>query len=652
MTEEEFLTQQISGEISPVEEEEVEVDEKALEGVLGSSWLSEASRLSRLENPWLYEPVAGANIKTSGIISSKYETNPESNKGIKIFVEAPATLKTDTGVFLPTSNAEPNSPYNGAAWTNPANAYTLNATYATAVQGGFKYTIWKGFTNLQGAIPTDATITGITVKCYAKVDTVAQIAEPKLRIWLSKNGADVVGIDRSTDALTTSNAFVVAGASNDFWGTTWARSDFTGSFGVMITGLGSSTPSTTYSIDYIQVIVHYSKSFTAFGETIADAFMELSNGANQSTLLYLQRNTKDLYIDKANLYLKGGLTVAPTETITGNTGATLPTDNAEPASPYDGAMWNDPTNAYTNNAAYATAGGTQMFTIWKRFGLLSLIPAGATITGIQVDVEGKVSAGTENMTAYLTKDGSTVVGGDLTSADFTTSDTVVTFGDSGNLWETTWVKGDFGEDFGVMLYQNSVGGGLTYSIDYINITVYYTITTDSTIGSNILPSLDDTYDLGSSSKRVGTIHAREFSIGGFNTSTLTNLVDKTNTLVPSDNLKASSDGGHDTSEATYEMLKQIIVYRPGSIRVKFDLHSNDVANTATGAIYINDVLVIGDSTTSVTYVTYSHDIGNLIKPGDRIQLWAKITAGTASTRNFRLYWDETILEEIYNVTDN
>ena len=575
-------------------------------------------------------------VTKSLVTTSKFQSHSATDEGIKIFVEPPVEIKGDTGVYLPTANAEPAAPYNGAVWTNPTYAYTISGTYATAVQGGKKYTIWKGFTGLQAAIPVTATITGITVKCYAKVDTVAEIPEPTLEIYLTKDGANIVGTGRNSEILTKSDALVVAGSSKDLWGTTWARTDIISSFGVMISGTGTSSPSTTYSIDYIQVIVQYTIDLTdAFENSIADAFMELWNGAGQSTLIYLQRNTSDLYFDKANLNVLGSLTVTPPEAITGNTGAELTTANAEPASPLNGVPWTNPTYAYTADANYANSSqGTIHYHIWKGFDLLDSIPSGATITGIKVECYAKVDT-TANLDAngrklnlQLSKDGSTVVGSTALTETLTTSVALVSAGGDESLWGTTWTKGDFGLDFGVMINGNGASTPATdFWIDYIQITVYYTTTTDSSISSNILPGSDDTYDLGSSSKRYSTIYVRKV------------ILDEDD-YKAGDSVVSFDPKTKTVTSSGYEKKREFTLDKAGTLRIKFYVAGDDGSDTlGYGKIYRNGVAV-GTERSSESGSTFTEDISGWSR-GDLVQLYAK-TANESFpglVKNFGIYAD-------------
>ena len=444
-------------------------------------------------------------IQRRTLTRSTYQTHSEDTEGIKIFANVPDNVIGDTGVYLPTANSEPASPFNGKEWTNPSNAQTINGSYATASQGNQKFSIWKGFTNLQAAIPLGVTVTGITVRAFASVDTIAELSEAgrHLTMRLVKDGSNPTGLARSTDvALIATDVFVSAGGANNLWGTTWAISDFDSNFGVMISGSGGSTPTeTVFQIDYIQVTVHYIRDFTDdAGQPVTDSFIQFWNLVG-NTIIYLKRNTLELLIEKANLVIKGTLTVTPQEVDSGNTGAKFPTANSEPGSPLNGKLWTNPDNAHANDGVYATANQTseQKFQTWKGFGFS--IPDGAIITGIVADIEAKVSSGTSTLTIQLTKDGLVVTGNAKVTPSFGTSDAVVSSGSSTDLWDTTWLPEDLEKaEFGIIIAGSAVGS-LTYSIDYIKITIHYTLTGENTLDGNILPSKDDIYAIGAVTKR-------------------------------------------------------------------------------------------------------------------------------------------------------
>lgn len=577
------------------------------------------------------------------VIRASYETHSQDNQGIKIFKGAPDTVVGNTGTYLPTANVEPAAPFNGAMWTDPDNAETIDGLDATAIQGAFKYTIWRSFSGLQDAIPAAAEITGIAVRCYGKASSTD--LSPKFNIYLTKDGANVAGTDRFTDNLTTSDSFVSAGNSSQKWGTTWTRDDFGSTFGVMISGSPAATPSITYYLDCVQVVVYYERSFTDdTGETVTDAFMQFWNKVG-NVLVYLKKNTLDLLIEKANLILYGSLTVEPQEVFTGNTGAMLPTDNNFPSGFYIGSKWTYPERAYTDDGNVSTADQTSgnKYTIWKGFMDKDKIPDGATIVGILVEAEAKCDT-TSKLSFYLTKDGYTTVGVNRHSGDLSGSYAIVEAGSSADLWGTTWSKADFGENFGVQVNGVGTGTNYVYYMDYLQITVYYTTTTDNEIKGNIVPPDNGDYALGSSSYKYGDIYSK---IGRFDELVLTRVAG----YIPSDDFLCASDLEIAArNDETYYNVKTIRSYSGGSFRMKFDLKNSDGSTVVYGILYRNSdsvnlsdppgsgTLTSGTTTNSDTYVTFSYDIYG-IAPGDRIQLFGKRTApgGSYSMRNFRIY---------------
>lgn len=86
----------------------------------------------------------------------------------------------------------------------------------------------------------------------------------------------------------------------------------------------------------------------------------------------------------------------------------------------------------------------------------------------------------------------------------------------------------------------------------------------------------------------------------------------------------------------YVKVKEIILARGGSIRVKFDLKGTP-DDIAYGRIYKNGV-AIGTvrTTSSFTYVTYSQDFAGL-NAGDAIQLYIYGFSYPGVARNFRIY---------------
>jgi len=503
--------------------------------------------LGLASNRYLDNPI----VNSGEFTGPKIQTDVSREKGIKIHSGIPDEMPGDTDPFLPTDNVEPISPHDGNPWADPSNAQSKNGSYATADQGDQHFTIWKSFSGLQDAIPVGAKILGITVRCKASVDTVAEIAQPKLQIQLSKGSDTVVGLTRFSQALITSDAFVSGGGANDLWGTDWDRDDFDLTFGVMVTGNASSSPSeTTYQIDYIEVIVHYVQDFLDDeGENKTESFMEFW-GRTGTTLIYKLLKTADLYIDKANLFIKGTLNVQPQESIAGNTGAHSPFAFTMPIDPLSGKMWTNPVLALTSNDAYTTAasGGDQFFTIFNDFRLLDSIPEGATITGLAVTVEGKVDTSTGTVQVQFTKDGATAVGVNDTIT-LETTEAADTVGGNGELWSTTWTREDFGRSFGVLLTEGTNPG--TISVDHITVTVHYTTTGQNEIKGNLVFSTSQTYSIQNAFSAPEDTYPTNYFVQHLQ---ITSAWTVNGTLTSKGNMTEIADGGAPRDSQAYALL--------------------------------------------------------------------------------------------------
>jgi len=145
-----------------------------------------------------------------------------------------------------------------------------------------------------------------------------------------------------------------------------------------------------------------------------------------------------------------------------------------------GANWTNPGNAASSDNVYATVSvdGTVSDPLQcLNYGFS--IPTGATILGIEVNIERRSSAtpGSDDASVRLVKAGA-VGGTDLqTNTAYPTTDTVETHGGSAQLWGQTWTPGNINAtDFGVVITvqkASAAGAAQTVSIDEIEITVYY-----------------------------------------------------------------------------------------------------------------------------------------------------------------------------------
>ncbi len=123
--------------------------------------------------------------------------------------------------------------------------------------------------------------------------------------------------------------------------------------------------------------------------------------------------------------------------------------------------------------------------------------------------------------------------------------------------------------------------------------------------------------------------------------------------IASTSLQNSHDAEASTTSETYVLAKTMTIGSnlAGTIRIKFDLKTNQAGATAYGKIYHNNVaLGTEQSNATTSYVTYSEDITHNFIAGDTIQIYIHITSVyIAYVQNFRLYYDTIIcVEDITN----
>lgn len=139
------------------------------------------------------------------------------------------------------------------------------------------------------------------------------------------------------------------------------------------------------------------------------------------------------------------------------------------------------TNAYASDNSYATNSGRAGTAAFTGFGFS--IPVGATIDGIEVTLEHKVSVSTAYMNLYLRNSSNNTfpfLGNTSPTNDKSTSSTTdetTTFGSSSYLWNASLTPEIVNSsDFGVFMSgePSSPFPPLTYSLDHIQMRIYYT----------------------------------------------------------------------------------------------------------------------------------------------------------------------------------
>ncbi|PJE40783.1 MAG: hypothetical protein CUR32_10350 [Flavobacterium sp.] len=149
-----------------------------------------------------------------------------------------------------------------------------------------------------------------------------------------------------------------------------------------------------------------------------------------------------------------------------------------------GRIWNNIGNITADDLNYATAAlagnETSRYLRARDFGFT--IPTGATITGITANIMRQSSSNTggnsvNDNVVRLIKNLTLVVPNYASAADWPTSMSAANYGvGTTDLWGTTWTDTDINNpNFGLVLrVTNESNNNRTASVDYIEITVYYT----------------------------------------------------------------------------------------------------------------------------------------------------------------------------------
>ncbi len=142
--------------------------------------------------------------------------------------------------------------------------------------------------------------------------------------------------------------------------------------------------------------------------------------------------------------------------------------------------WANTGNAISSNNGYASRSVDGTTSRWLRcLNYAFSIPAGATIVGIEVNVERKSNrtqnGGSQDAGMRLVKAGVIEATDRSTTTTYTTADTVETHGSTSDLWGTTWAPAEinaanFGAAFAATK-PDAAGQAHTITVDHIEITV-------------------------------------------------------------------------------------------------------------------------------------------------------------------------------------
>ena len=153
---------------------------------------------------------------------------------------------------------------------------------------------------------------------------------------------------------------------------------------------------------------------------------------------------------------------------------------------YGSVAWSDPSNITSPGSPYATStigsGNNSNYLKATNYGFS--IPVNANINGIVVNINRQgtqsLSVGVRDKRVRLVKNGTIQSQQDKAqSSTWPTSFAVATYGGATDLWNNTWTAADINNsNFGVVIsaHNNSSFSNRTATVDYIQITVHYTVT--------------------------------------------------------------------------------------------------------------------------------------------------------------------------------
>jgi len=162
------------------------------------------------------------------------------------------------------------------------------------------------------------------------------------------------------------------------------------------------------------------------------------------------------------------------------------------------ATWVNPDNAKTSNNSYAVASiNKDDESDYLRLTNFSMgVPAGATIDGIEVQIERKgESNAIYDFEIYLRKTTTGQVGDNYASAtNWPASDDTEVYGGAADKWGTTWSAADVNHaDFGIdiIAWNDNIDSLTDASVDHVQIRVHYTAAGPS--GTNTQINIGDAW---------------------------------------------------------------------------------------------------------------------------------------------------------------
>jgi hypothetical protein len=355
------------------------------------------------------------------------------------------------------------------------------------------------------AVPANATITGIGVSMTTGYEL--PYLRPTGEVQLRRAGGGPAVTTRPTGAWGPDWTVLTVGGPGDLWGTTWTPADVNGAgFGALVRGLsGGSGNWTVPRLDSLVIIVHYSLPSTPVPTATATSTPTPIETATATSTPSPTR-TPTATATWTPTPTQTSTPVAPTATRTFTpvpptaTWTPVPTATATttPSSSSSGARYpgvrevigasaswtnvariDDDDGQHAYNPALLQPNEQTAYLQARHFDFQFVVPNNATITGVVVEVEAKYQYDPMRLERIILIDGGQELGtakGPDSNLGSTMS--VRSFGSPTDTWGTNLTTTDLDDGFGVRLnFKNTSTGEARTEVDYVRMTLYYTVPT-------------------------------------------------------------------------------------------------------------------------------------------------------------------------------
>lgn len=334
--------------------------------------------------------------------------NPDNQKVLILISDGIASLPSGTTVISTgTTSPAATSADAGSVWKNPQYAFSGsdNGLEATSTAGS-SASKQQYYNIVLPNIPSDATINGIEADADAWSTAATGIANTSpaypsaggdFTQWVATGGTNDYKVTTATDAtdatyIDTASALLtdtvsVANATGVPTGATinsvtlYVKAK--GSAGATLTPVVAKNSTTVQTGSAWTLTTSYATYSYAFPKTGDSKTWTQSEVTNWSNSFGVRKSAGSAAVQVTQMWVVVNYT--STQTTTASTATSSPSSTGS-------GSWTSPSSAYASDNVYstdATSGGAQ---VWANFGFS--IPSGATITGIQLGAESKVSGST------------------------------------------------------------------------------------------------------------------------------------------------------------------------------------------------------------------------------------------------------------------